>query len=117
VSLMAHCLSHLQYEYGGKLCHITIDNALIERIGASLDDLRDITNLLLDIEGVKVSVVFKQRKNGEFKISFRSRKPVNVNRVAMQFGGGGHENASGATVRMSLEEARPAVIGAFKELL
>jgi phosphoesterase RecJ-like protein len=51
------------------------------------------------------------------KVSFRSRSRVDVARLAEQFGGGGHQRASGAILETSLEDARSRVLHAVAEAL
>jgi phosphoesterase RecJ-like protein len=45
-------------------------------------------------------MLFIELKNG-FKVSFRSKGKLPVNKLAGIFGGGGHQNASGARFRES----------------
>jgi phosphoesterase RecJ-like protein len=58
-----------------------------------------------------------EQPRGGVKVSFRSRGAVDVARLAEQFGGGGHRQASGAILATSLDEARARVLGALAALL
>jgi phosphoesterase RecJ-like protein len=49
----------------------------------------------------------------ETKVSLRSRSSLDVNKVAGQFGGGGHKAASGVRYRGPMSEAESAVIVAM----
>ena len=51
---------------------------------------------------------------GKVKVSWRSDPGINVAEIASEFGGGGHEQASGAMIEGDLEEVRTRVITATK---
>lgn len=57
-------------------------------------DTDDIVELLRDIKGVRVSVFFYEYKN-DWKVSLRSKYPIDVSEVAFKYGGGGHTQAAG----------------------
>jgi len=63
-------------------------------------DTENFVNFIISIEGVKLGLLFIELKNG-FKISFRSKGKIPVNKLAGVFGGGGHLNAAGARFRDS----------------
>ena len=48
---------------------------------------------------------------GVYRTSLRSKGDVNVARVAEKFGGGGHRNAAGCTLKGDLEEVEREIIG------
>jgi phosphoesterase RecJ-like protein len=51
------------------------------------------------------------------KASLRGKGQVAVNRIAQRFGGGGHENAAGCTLRGTLEEATAVLLAAVNQAL
>jgi phosphoesterase RecJ-like protein len=61
-------------------------------------DTENFVNYILSVEGVKLGLLFIELKNG-FKVSFRSKGKIPVNKLAAEFGGGGHTNAAGARFR------------------
>lgn len=64
-----------------------------------------------------VSCVVKQTADGEWAVSLRSKGVVDVSRVAMALGGGGHRLAAGFTGRGSADEVVEAVRRALAEAL
>ena len=50
------------------------------------------------VENVKLGILFLELKEG-FKVSFRSKGVIPVNKLAAEFGGGGHINAAGLRIR------------------
>ncbi|MNS23961.1 DHHA1 domain protein [compost metagenome] len=49
-------------------------------------------------------MLFKEKKPGLFKLSFRSKGRLAVNTVASHFDGGGHKFAAGGAVEGTLED-------------
>jgi len=45
------------------------------------------------------------------KVSWRAQPGVDVSRIAVEFGGGGHPGASGAMIPGTLEEVQELVLG------
>ncbi|MGC4878946.1 DHH family phosphoesterase [Micromonospora sp. DT43] len=64
-----------------------------------------------------VSCVLKQTALGEWAVSMRSKGAVNVSRVAVALGGGGHTFAAGFTGRGTAEQVIEAIRGELTEAL
>jgi phosphoesterase RecJ-like protein len=62
-----------------------------------------LNHLLLSIEGVRMIAVVKEKEHG-CTMSFRANDETDVSQLAAQFGGGGHQKASGAFSADSLSE-------------
>lgn len=67
------------------------------------------------IEGVEVALLFKQVEENLTRVSFRS-KQVDVAKIALSFGGGGHQKASGCSIHAPLKEAESIVLPIVEEL-
>lgn len=52
-------------------------------------------NVIRAIESVKLAAVFKQQKDGTYRVSLRSSSYKDVSKIANKFGGGGHPMAAG----------------------
>ena len=71
----------------------------IEKIGLPIFDVsRGMVNVMAGIEEVSVWASFSEDTNGDIYCEFRSNGK-NINSVAVKYGGGGHLQASGATVK------------------
>lgn len=78
--------------------------------GGLESDTDGIVNYALSVEKVKIGILFVELKEG-FKVSFRSKGSVDVNKLAGDFGGGGHTNASGARFfKNNLSEMIPQIL-------
>jgi len=110
-------LADLRQDEGGRLAWVSLTRAQVLRCGAEMEDTSDVVNDLLSIEGVRLAVLFKELDGGRTKLSFRSKGDLDVNRLASQFGGGGHTNAAGAVVTGGLDETLGRVLPSCRELL
>jgi phosphoesterase RecJ-like protein len=77
-------------------------------------DSDNLYQLLLSIRGVEAVAIIRQETPEKCTLGFRSRNKVDVARIALVFGGGGHKNAAGASVNGTVEEIQPQVLKAFE---
>ena len=94
---------------------MTVPREVYETSGASAEDLDGFVDYPRSIAGIEVALLFRTTTKGDTKVSFRSNGLVDVNKIAREFGGGGHAMASGALVRGSLEEVRDHIVDASRE--
>jgi phosphoesterase RecJ-like protein len=81
-----------------------------EETKAIESDTDGFVNVSLSVENVKLGLLFLELKEG-FKVSFRSKGLIPVNRLAAEFGGGGHVNAAGLRIRDgNIEEYIPDIL-------
>lgn len=92
---------------------LTVD--MLERNGVDYKDTDPLVNNVINIDGVRVGILIKERGPKLYKISFRSKDDTNVCEIAQKFGGGGHKRASGCTINDDLESVKKRVIEAAKE--
>ena len=85
--------------------------------GAIPLDTEDLINDPRSLAGTVIALLFIEQPDGQIKISFRSKEPVDVAKLAEQFGGGGHQRAAGATLDGPLPAARDKVLAAAKAAL
>ncbi|MBO7336231.1 MAG: bifunctional oligoribonuclease/PAP phosphatase NrnA [Lachnospiraceae bacterium] len=79
------------------VAYIYTDAAEVERLGMSTFSIsRGMVGVMGDIRGVDIWVNFTEAPEGVL-CELRSSK-YNINPIAVKYGGGGHEKASGATV-------------------
>ncbi len=85
--------------------------------GAHKEDLEGFVEQLRQLHGVKVAAVLREDAPGCCKFSLRSSGTVDVCAAATLLGGGGHRNASGGTVRMTMEDAEANLLSAIEQEL
>lgn len=95
---LAYALRKMKFFSDGEIAFISMPYKVIQKyqIGSELHQYKKYAS---EASGVRVGVVITERKKGEFNISLRSQGNVNMAAVAEAFGGGGHKNAAGFTVK------------------
>jgi len=97
--ILGTALSNLTMSKDQKIATILLKEEIFEENAATFADAEGIVNYPLGIASVEVSLLFKEVSKDFFKVSFRSKKRVNVAVIAEGFGGGGHHSAAGAKIR------------------
>jgi phosphoesterase RecJ-like protein len=100
--LLGHALTDVRLVGGGAIATVTITRELIERLDADAVDVSEITTALLAMDGITVALLFRELADGRVKVSLRSKGAFDVHRLAAEFGGGGHRNASGIVMEGEL---------------
>jgi len=96
---------------------MTITQKTFKELNALESDTDSFVNYPLSIEKVVMSMLFIELKNG-FKVSFRSKGKIPVNKFAEQYGGGGHLNAAGARFHnVNMVEKIPEILKASENFL
>ncbi len=117
ISLLRSALERLEADPEAGVSWITLPRAVLESVNATSEDLDGIVEYARSIEGTEVAILFRELPDGSTKVSLRSNGEADVNRIARQFGGGGHVKAAGALIARPLEEARASVLDATREAL
>jgi len=78
--------------------------------GLDPDEEIGLVGWLRQVDEAMVGVVFTEQEDGTVKLSMRSKRGYDVAQVALMLGGGGHKQASGATVVGSLDAVRDRVM-------
>jgi len=117
LQLIGRSLAHSQTELDGRLIHTWIDQSDFAATGALPSDSEDIINMTLAVGGTEAAVILVEQPTGGFKISLRSRCPLDCSAIARRFNGGGHKKAAGAFIHDSLEAAREEILTAVREAM
>jgi phosphoesterase RecJ-like protein len=108
LSLWGRAFSRIELLAGGKSAFFWLDKKDFEQTGALKSDTEGLTNFLLKIKGVELAALFSDM-DGEVRVSLRARSPLSARMIALIFGGGGHDLASGCIIRAPLADAVSAV--------
>lgn len=100
----------------GHLGIISISKKMLEKTNTTSEDCEGIINYLRVIKGVKVAATLRE-DDDRVKVSLRSFGEVDVSVIARRLNGGGHKNAAGGSIFLSLEEAENFLVNTVKEYL
>lgn len=119
VLLMRRALGSLTFHHGGQITTMVLSRQDFMECNALPEHADTLVNFGLDILGVRLTVLARESLSvpGEVKLSFRAAEGDRVDGIAQSMGGGGHAQASGATVRGSLEECVARCVAAFEAAL
>jgi phosphoesterase RecJ-like protein len=110
VRLLGIALNNLQIDGPVSWSHVMLSD--MERVGASVEDCEGVASHLIGIAGIEVAAFLRELPGQpQFRLSLRSRGSVDVAKIAEQFGGGGHKNASGCTMNGSFTEVSGQIVG------
>lgn len=108
------------FEKTGAVASIVLTQQMFDEAGASVDVAEEFINFPRSIIGTEIAVLFRELppadgKGAEkWKVSFRSKGSVDVQKIAVVFDGGGHSHAAGCTLDGSLASVKARVMEALK---
>lgn len=118
LKLLGTALSKLKLFFNGKVAYAEISKKDFENAKAGEDETEEIVNYGLMIPGTLISILVRQMNtNGTVKVSLRSRKEVDVCKIAESFGGGGHKNASGCKIRAPFSKVSALLLSRVQKSL
>ncbi len=100
--ILGRCLLESIMVLNGKVIVSGISRKTQEFYGASPADLDGVVDQLRVTRGVEAAILIREEEPQTYKVSMRSNGIVNVSRIAVYFGGGGHVQAAGCTMEGSL---------------
>ncbi len=116
--LIGSSLRNIKIDNTGKIAYIQITNKDFRQTKTIAEDTEEIINYAGMIPNVLVWLLFREtQKKNLIKVSFRSVKDIDVHKIAQNFGGGGHRNAAGCTVKGKIGKVIDTVISVVKNKL
>jgi phosphoesterase RecJ-like protein len=108
-------LNSIETFYDDKVALVTISYEMLQKNKISIEqtDSNTISNMLITVKEWIVGATLIEKEPGVVGISFRSKEGIDVSKIAVMLGGGGHKLASGARLVMPLEDAKKKVIDAI----
>lgn len=80
------------------------------------EDVMNITRWVQGVKGLEAIVYFREEAPNLYKLSLRSVR-LNVNQIAVKYGGGGHRSASGAHYKGELSTIKKELLEEFSRAL
>ncbi|KUK84116.1 MAG: Exopolyphosphatase-related protein [Pelotomaculum thermopropionicum] len=112
VLLIGAAINTLSVSPCGRVSWMIVTRDILHSTGAEDEHTEGLVNYARSLKGAEVGLLFHELKNGEYKISFRSKDYVNVNELAALFGGGGHQRAAGCVMNGELDKVKEKIITA-----
>lgn len=118
VRLLRHLYMNFRLVADDRIAYFWLRPADFTRTGSTRADTEGLIDHIRAIEPVVVACLFEETEPGAVRISLRSKSDqVDVNRIAAQFGGGGHAAAAGARIQGRPLGVQRRVLNALKKSL
>lgn len=116
VRLLGSVLSTLELHCAGRAGVLSVTSEMVDVARASWEDIEGMVNWGRNVEGVQVGVLLTTAKGGGVRVSMRSRsEKVDVGKVCMALGGGGHPGAGGCHLPGDLVATKERVVRALEQ--
>jgi phosphoesterase RecJ-like protein len=115
IQLMGAVLSTARRDSTGRVALLRHSLEMQAAAHSSDEDADGFVNYPLTVGEVEAVAMLRESEPGVYRTSLRSKGDVNVAKVAEKFGGGGHRNAAGCTLRGTWEEAEEKIIGLLQD--
>lgn len=109
-------IERLELFKDGKIAVLWFSEEDFKESGLSEKDADAIVTLPNSVLGVEVGVYIRQRDDG-YKVSLRSNGNIKVDKIALDFGGGGHEMASGFSMNLPIDEIKEKVTQKIADII
>ncbi len=117
LKLFGAVMSAMQLDRTGRIVIAYVDHEMARAAGGTYEDTEGLINLPLTVKDVQAVVFFKHTAADEYRVSMRSKDEIDVGAVAKSFGGGGHKNAAGCTVRGAIDELQKLFVERIGEAI
>ena len=119
MKLLGRVLSNIKVDMGGKVAYMVVRKKDFKETKTTPLACENFVNFARSLESVDVAFVMREniKKSGIFNVSFRSKGIIDVGKIASFFGGGGHKNASGCTVKGEFSLAKKRILKRIKDEL
>lgn len=116
--ILARAIGKSSLHLDGACISSIITSQDMKECGVLPKHLDGIAAQMRSTKGVEAAVLLYQTGGAEYKISMRAASDaVNVARIAMAYGGGGHVRAAGASIKMDPGVCLEEIVGQIKEQL
>ena len=99
--ILGRCLLESIMVLDGRCIVSAISKKTLEFYGATSKDLDGVIDQLRITKGVEVAILIHEIDTQKYKVSMRANGNVDVSKIAIYFGGGGHKKAAGCTLNGS----------------
>ena len=106
---MVAMLNSLELHLNGRFAIQQITQKDFQQSGASYSDTENLIDECRRIGTIQAAALLVETEDGRIRCSLRSMGAIDVRKVAIKFGGGGHKMAAGAHLQMTLQQARQAI--------
>ncbi len=116
-TVVGEMIARMSFAADNQIAWVIIPQSVFKTMQGGRETIDRILDFAKSISTVKVVIIFRQIEKRLVKLNLRSKRPVNVQKIAKIFGGGGHKLASGCVIKASLKQAEQSVLKQAKRAL
>ena len=116
IQLLADTIKNTEYFYQNKVAIINISKEELRERSLDIEDACDFLDISTGVSSTEICVLIILLSEGEYKLSFRSKK-WDVSKLAQEYGGGGHKASSGATLINYKGNPKEAILQTIENLM
>jgi phosphoesterase RecJ-like protein len=117
LKLLREVLNVLQFRFDHRVAFYHLTRSMFERAGSEREETEGLIEHIQSTESVEVAFVLEEIDPDRTRVSLRSRGRIDVNKLASQFGGGGHALAAGISASIPIAEMEARLLAELQKLL
>jgi bifunctional oligoribonuclease and PAP phosphatase NrnA len=98
-------LNNLDYLMDGYIAYTYLKYEDISINNLTAGDIENYVDYPRKVSTSEIAILFKEFNKDEIRVSIRTKREIDANKMASGFGGGGHKRAAGFRIRKPLDEA------------
>jgi phosphoesterase RecJ-like protein len=115
--LQASLMSQVEALFGGRVLLVQVSQQQLSDFNCTSTDLEGLVDQFTFVQGELISVLLRQMENNMVKVSMRSKKNIDISKLAINFDGGGHKNAAGFKMAGSFDFVRSQLLPQISSLI
>lgn len=116
IRFIGEALFRIQTFDADQILFILTTREMQERHGLQNREVSKLTRWVKGVKNVKVIVSFQEINLQRYRLSLRSNH-IDVNKIAVKYGGGGHQRASGCEIKASLQQVQELLLADIRQQL
>ncbi len=117
LKLIGALLGRMELAADGRLAILDLDDRLLQETGADAHETDGIINMPFMASDIRASALVRTERDGQVRVSLRSKGDLDVRTIANAFGGDGHRNAAGFTVKGDTATVRRQVVDRLTDVV
>ncbi|MCL5090697.1 MAG: DHHA1 domain-containing protein, partial [Patescibacteria group bacterium] len=109
-------MENMQLDESGKFVWSKLSREELSELGVEPTDMEGAGLFAPIIFGTEFGIIIHDEGN-QIRVSLRSRNLFDVSKIALAFGGGGHKQAAGFSLKLPLDQAEKIVLEKAREML
>ncbi len=114
IQLMKETLKTLEIQQDIQTGSIYVSRKMLKDAEALPEHTEGLVDMIRSIKGIEVALICQETSGDNYRISLRSKGKINVEKVAREFGGGGHVNAAACILEGDIKSVKNKLLNAIK---